>query len=109
MILNVKLLQLNSSDDRRRREVSFTNIQKHLIERGVDLRRTYPDIYSKLCNYVENDEPFLPVTIYPKNSETQRQFMCVIMPESSDFNYGMSASDSPTHNVETINISEQSL
>jgi hypothetical protein len=69
MILNVKLLQLNSSDDRRRREVRFTNIQKHLIERGVDLRRTYPDpdIYSKLCNYVENDQPFLPVTIYPKN------------------------------------------
>ncbi|XP_035705443.1 uncharacterized protein LOC110846990 isoform X1 [Folsomia candida] len=96
-------LKLNS-DDRRRREISFTNIQKHLIERGVDLRRVYPDIYSKLCNYVENDEPFLPVTIYPRNSQTGGQFMCVIMPESSDTSYGLSSD--PLRKVETINISE---
>lgn len=95
-------MQLNGIEDRRRREVSFTNIQKHLIERGVDLRRTYPDIYSKLCNYVENDEPFLPVTIYPRNCQTGSQFMCVIMPESSDTSYDLPSDPK----VETINISD---
>lgn len=101
-------LQLSSADDRRRREVSFTNIQKHLNDKGVSLRKNYPDIYSKLCNYVENDEPFIPVTIYPTNTNTKRQFMCVIMPEttSDPSSYGTSAD--PTRKIETINISEQS-
>ncbi|CAG7716287.1 unnamed protein product, partial [Allacma fusca] len=98
-------LQLSRSDHKKLREVSFANIQKHLLERGVDLRRTYPDIYSKLCTYVEHDEPFLPVTIYPKNSNTGSQFVCVIMPESSDSTLEDYAS---SDKVETVNISESS-
>ena len=80
----------------------------------MDLRRTFPDIYSKLCNYVEYDEPFLPVTIYPKNSNTGRQFVCVIMPDPSSNHHahedyksatsGTSTSGSRT--FETVNISE---
>jgi len=66
------------------REVSFANIQRHLNERGVELRRTYPDIYTRLRAYVEKDEPFLPVTIYPRNNLTGKIFTCIIMPESSE-------------------------
>lgn len=54
----------------------------------MDIKRTYPDIFTKLCKYVEHDEPFLPVTIYPRNQETGRQFVCVIMPECSDSSCG---------------------
>ena len=71
----------------------------------------YPDIFMKLCRYVEHDEPFLPVTIYPRNSETGRQFVCVIMPECSDSAYSAATEESsqrhPLQRVETINISEQ--
>lgn len=35
------------------------------------------------------DEPFLPVTIYPKNQDTGKQFVCVIMPECSESNYSL--------------------
>ena len=86
------------------REVTFANIQKHLNQRGVELRRTYPDIYSKLCSYVENDEPFIPVTIYPRNTITGNQFVCIIMPESADTDTPPPPFD-PTRHVETINIS----
>ncbi|CAL8143739.1 unnamed protein product [Orchesella dallaii] len=104
-------MNLSSSEHKRLREVSFTNIQKHLLQRGVDLKRTYPDIFMKLCRYVEQDEPFLPVTIYPKNTQTGRQFVCIIMPESSDSAYTAATQESgqghPLQRVETINISEQ--
>lgn len=73
----------------------------------------YPDIFTKLCKYVEHDEPFLPVTIYPKNTQTGKQFVCVIMPESSDSAYTAATQQDPGQRslhqkvIETINISEQ--
>lgn len=90
--------------------MSFANIQKHLLLRGVNLKKSYPDIFTKLCRYVDHDEPFLPVTIYPENCETGRQFVCIIMPESSESAYTAAAEEStqrhPLQRVETINISE---
>jgi len=106
LIFTIGCFQLSSIEHKRLREVSFANIQKHLIQRGVELRRSYPGIYSKLCNYVENDEPFLPVTIYPWNMKTGNQFVCIIMPESSDSAYSSKIHSTATENVETINISE---
>lgn len=84
------------------REVSFTNIQRHLTERGVELRQTYPLIYTRLCSYVENDEPFLPVTIYPRNTVTGNQFTCIIMPESTE-----TLETAPTHRI--IDISSPNI
>ena len=91
------------------REVSFDNIQKHLNERGVDLRRTYPDLYSKLCNYVENNEKIQAVTIYPRNNMTGFQFVCVIMPESSDSELEEYTNLAGSRRVETINIAQETI
>ncbi len=98
---------MTCDESRRVRELNFANIMKHLNQRRVELRRTYPDIYSKLCNYVENNESFVPVTIYPRNGITGQQFMCVIMPDSTDISY-FTKSDDASH-VQTINISEPSF
>ncbi|KAI8517988.1 hypothetical protein Bbelb_040050 [Branchiostoma belcheri] len=73
-------LQLLS--DRRSREICFINIQRNLRARGVILRHQYPDVYRKLCVYVEQNESFPPVTIYPRDTNTGKTFMCLIMPDS---------------------------
>lgn len=65
------------------REISFRNILRHLRQRGVSLRRHYPDIYKQLCSYVENvHEKFAPVTVYPRDEVTGKSFMCIIMPDA---------------------------
>lgn len=67
----------------RSREISFINIQKHLRQRGISLRRHYPDIYKQLCAYAENNrEKFTPVTVYPRDNVTGKSFMCIIMPDA---------------------------
>nr|XP_018899718.1 PREDICTED: uncharacterized protein LOC109032099 isoform X2 [Bemisia tabaci] len=67
----------------RARQISFTNIQRHLRHRGVSLQKHFPDVYKNLCAYVEGtSERFTPVTIYPKDSHSGKTFMCVIMLDS---------------------------
>ncbi|GAB6027727.1 hypothetical protein CHUAL_001963 [Chamberlinius hualienensis] len=58
------------------------SIEYRLRERGVNLRLNFPDVFHRLCSYVENDESFPPITIYPKDGNTGQIFMCVIMPNS---------------------------
>ncbi|XP_065156297.1 uncharacterized protein [Atheta coriaria] len=66
----------------RLREISFQNIQRHLQQRGVSLKRQYPDIYQQLSSYVEGKKnKFTPVTVYPKDTNTGKPFMCIIMPD----------------------------
>lgn len=64
------------------REASFANIQKQLKQRGVSLRKQFPDVYTKLCAYVEGKtDKFSPVTIYPRDTTSGKSFMCIIMPD----------------------------
>ena len=72
----------SATSDKRAREVCFINIQKQLRQRGVSLKHHYPDIYGKLFSYVEDNERFAPITIFPFNEETGKKFMCLIMPDS---------------------------
>jgi hypothetical protein len=86
------------------RQISFTNIQRHLRQRGVSLRRHFPEIYQKLCAYVEGtSERFTPVTIYPKDSITGKTFMCIIMPDAEPEKLQLIPNDSIR--VQTIDIS----
>lgn len=87
----------------RAREISFTNIQRHLRQRGVSLRRQFPDIYKRLCAYVENSEPFTPVTIYPRDALSGKSFMCIIMPDAEPERLQLVPKDSS--HVQTIDIS----
>lgn len=65
---------------RKQREVTFTHIQRQLRQRGVSLRKQFPDVYRRLCDYVEGDA-FTPTTVYPVDAASAKTFMCVIMPD----------------------------
>ncbi|KAK2155186.1 hypothetical protein LSH36_246g00022 [Paralvinella palmiformis] len=64
------------------REICFINIQRKLRQRGVSLRHQHPEVYSRLCAYVAENEHFTPITIFPMDTTTGRRFMCLIMPDS---------------------------
>lgn len=64
------------------RQVCFTNIQRHLCQRGVSLKHQFPDVFDKLNSYVDSSEAFTPITIYPKDGRTGKTFMCLIMPNT---------------------------
>lgn len=67
------------------RAASFAAVQKQLKQKGVSLRKQFPDVYHKLCAYVDGkSDKFSPVTIYPKDVATGKSFMCVIMPDMSE-------------------------
>ncbi|XP_062845104.1 apical junction component 1 homolog [Trichomycterus rosablanca] len=67
---------------RKAREICFINIQRELRIRGVFLRQEYPQVYQKLCEFVESNRRFTPTTIYPFDKRTGKQFMCMIMAAS---------------------------
>lgn len=67
----------------RARLIAFNNLQSQLRERGVSLKRQYPDIYKRLDAYCEDlSVKFEAQTIYPRNATTNKSFMCIIMLES---------------------------
>ncbi|XP_014286046.1 apical junction component 1 homolog isoform X3 [Halyomorpha halys] len=91
---------------RKARQVSFTNIQRHLRQRGISLRRQFPDVYQRLCSYVEGSvERFAPVTIYPRDSASGKNFMCIIMPDAEPEKLDLIPTD--TTRVQTIDISTE--
>lgn len=71
-------------DVRTARRVCFVNVQRHLRQRGVELRQQFPDVYQKLCDYVDGGDEvtFTPVTVYPRDRVSGKTFMCVIMPDT---------------------------
>lgn len=70
------------STELNKRRVFFAHVQSKLFERGIRLEKDYPDIYVRLCDYVERNEHFSPVCIYPIDNRTGKEFMCLIMPDS---------------------------
>lgn len=73
----------NTDSSKKSRQISFSNIQRNLRQHGVSLRKQFPDLYTKLCDYVEGtNETFTPVTIYPQDSASGKTFMCIIMPDA---------------------------
>ncbi|XP_052868730.1 uncharacterized protein LOC128274542 [Anopheles cruzii] len=68
----------------RAREQVSTNIHSILHQRGVQLRKHYPEVSQRLATFVEGTtDRFLPVTLHPRDTVTGRSFVCIIMP-----NYG---------------------
>lgn len=60
----------------------MTNIQETLGERGITLRKHFPEVHQRLSNYVEGISGFMPVTIHPRDSNTGLPFVCIIFPQS---------------------------
>ncbi|XP_026828033.1 uncharacterized protein LOC105276093 isoform X5 [Ooceraea biroi] len=89
---------------RRAREISFTNIQRQLRLRGVSLRRHFPQVYRKLCSYVDGSvDKFAPVTIYPRDQASGKSFMCIIMLDAEPERLQLLPTDSSR--VRTVDIS----
>ncbi|XP_050663869.1 apical junction component 1 homolog [Leptidea sinapis] len=65
------------------REVCFKNICYELENRGVVLKKHFPEVYHRLVAYVDGtSERFIPMTIYPRDVNSGKSFMCVIMPDT---------------------------
>lgn len=90
------------------RRVCFVNVQLHLRQRGVELRQQFPDVYQKLCEYVDGgaDVTFTPVTVYPRDKISGKTFMCIIMPDTEPEKLKLLPEDSSK--VQTIDISRES-
>ncbi len=96
------LPKIQGSD--KERQINFANIQQHLRQRGINLRQQFPEVYEKLCEYVEGKEGFTPTTIYPTDTVTGKPFMCVIMPEAEPEKMDLILKEYP--DVETVDVSE---
>lgn len=68
--------------DMKARQVCFVHIQRQLRHRGVSLRHQFPVVYEKLCRWVEQNQHITPVTIYPRDGNTGKTFMCLIVPDT---------------------------
>lgn len=89
---------------RRAREISFANIQQQLRLRGVSLRRHFPQVYRKLCSYVDGSvDKFAPVTIYPRDQASGKSFICIIMLDAEPERLQLLPTDSSR--VRTVDIS----
>ncbi|KAI4496136.1 hypothetical protein M0802_008003 [Mischocyttarus mexicanus] len=89
---------------RRAREIGFTNIQRQLKLRGVSLKRHFPQVYRKLCSYVDGSvDKFAPVTIYPRDQTSGKSFMCIIMLDAEPERLRLLPTDSSR--VKTVDIS----
>ncbi|XP_011493850.1 PREDICTED: uncharacterized protein LOC105359072 [Ceratosolen solmsi marchali] len=80
LVLTSSPPEVGLTSPRHHRVIGFENIQRELRHRGVSLRRHFPQVYGKLCAYVDGGvERFAPVTIYPRDQASGRSFMCIIM------------------------------
>ncbi|CAH2989835.1 unnamed protein product [Chilo suppressalis] len=86
LILRSKLCnagEKNAATAHKFREICFHNISNELEKRGVQLKKHFPEVYSRLAAYVDGtSDRFIPMTIYPKDVTSGKSFMCVIMPDS---------------------------
>ena len=57
------------------------NISKSLKQYGIRLKHDYPDVYEKMCLYVERSIDFEPLTVY--GNAGSKIVLCKIMPETS--------------------------
>ncbi|CAK1548158.1 unnamed protein product [Leptosia nina] len=86
LILTSKLYnasEKNAATAHKFREICFRNICSELEGRGVVLKKHFPEVYSRLGAYVDGTcDRFIPMTIYPKDVNSGKSFVCVIMPDS---------------------------
>ena len=68
--------------DKKARQVCFVHIQRQLRQRGVSLRHQFPVVYDKLCRWVDEHQHISPVTIYPRDGNSGKTFMCLIIPDT---------------------------
>lgn len=76
--------QAGQSDEDR--QLFMANLLNEFEMRGIKLRDKYPKIYRDLCLYVEENRPFTPLCLFPRDLNKNNLFMCLIMPDSEPVN-----------------------
>ncbi|XP_071036400.1 uncharacterized protein [Parasteatoda tepidariorum] len=62
------------------RKNGLSVVVEQLAARGVDLEKLYPHTYRKILRFVNDNEPFTPISIFPTDERNGRVFMCIILP-----------------------------
>lgn len=84
-VLILKFSLSGKRNTQKYRELIFQNIQSVLRQKGVSMRKHFPEVFQRLSSYVEGTtDRFVPVTIHPRDSNTGRGFVCIIMPVTSE-------------------------
>lgn len=81
---DVLILTFNIADKftQKSREIILANVTQTLQEKGINLRKHFPEVYQRLSNYVEGLSTFLPVTIHPRDNKSGQPFVCIIFPQN---------------------------
>lgn len=65
---------------REERRKGLSGVVEQLSARGVDVEKLYPHTFRKITRFVEENEPFSPISIFPTDQRNGRVFMCIILP-----------------------------
>lgn len=103
---DVLILTFNAGDKftQRSREVVLTNVQHTLQQKGINLRKHFPEVHQRLSNYVEGISAFLPVTIHPRDNNTGRAFVCIIFPQNDSEKIKLPPKQETGDHVQTIDV-----
>ncbi|XP_037963672.2 serine/arginine repetitive matrix protein 2 isoform X2 [Plutella xylostella] len=75
----------SAASTHRFRETCFQNIVNELETRGVNLKKDFPEVHSRLGAWADgSSERFIPMTIHPRDAATGRAFTCVVVPDCED-------------------------
>lgn len=84
-VLILKFSLSGKRNTQKYRELIFQNIQSVLRQKGVSMRKNFPEVFQRLSSYVEGTtDRFVPVTIHPRDTTTGRGFVCIIMPVTNE-------------------------
>lgn len=103
---DVLILTFNVADKltQKSREVVLLNVQQTLQQKGINLRKHFPEVYQRLSNYVEGLSTFLPVTIHPRDNNTGRPFVCIIFPQNDSEKIKLPPKQETGDHVQTIDV-----
>lgn len=109
--LDIVILTFNAMQKiaaQEKRETILKNIQRVLQSRGVVLGKHFPEVLQRINTFVEGiTDRFVPVTMHPKDVNTGREFVCIIMP-NTEATMRMPKTDSG-ENVQVFNVSRENL
>lgn len=103
---DVLILTFNAADKftQKSRDIVLTNVQHTLQQKGINLRKHFPEVYQRLSNYVEGISAFLPVTIHPRDNNTGRPFVCIIFPQNDAEKIKLPPKQETGDRVQTIDV-----
>lgn len=73
--------------DEESRQLFMANLLTEFESRGINIKTKYPKLYRDLCLYVEQNKPFTPLCLFPRDLSKNNLFMCLILPNSEPANY----------------------